>query len=296
MISVPEKTEVLVEALPYILRYEGKTFVVKYGGAAMVDPALEATFAQDVTLLSNIGIHIVVVHGGGKDITSLATKLGLPTRFVGGQRYTDEPLMDVVQMVLAGKINKDLVGTINRHGGESIGLCGIDAGLLRAERQKGPEDLGQVGAITRVNTGLLKMFLDEGLLPVIAPIGAGDDGTVYNINADVAAAAIASAISAEKLIVLSDVEGIVGEEGLIHSIDEHSADRLISSGIISGGMIPKVRSMLDAVHAGVGKAHIIDGRVKHSLLLEIFTDAGVGTELIHDVLNGKVPINGKAAV
>ncbi len=282
MISPAEKTEVLIEALPYILRYEGKTFVVKYGGAAMVDPALGETFAQDVTLLKNVGIRIIVVHGGGKDITALAGRLGLQTRFVAGQRYTDEPLMELVQMVLAGKINKDLVGTINRHGGESVGLCGIDGGLLRAERLSGGDDLGLVGSITHVNTDLLRLLLEDGLLPVIAPVGSGDDGTVYNINADVAAAAVASAMKAEKLIVLSDVEWIIGKEGLIHTIDEHSADRLIGHGTISGGMIPKIRSLMDAVHGGVGKAHIIDGRVKHSLLLEIFTDAGVGTEIIHN--------------
>ncbi len=283
MISVGEKTEVLIEALPYILRYEGKTFVVKYGGAAMVDPALDETFAQDVTLLKNVGVRVIVVHGGGKEITALAERLGLQSRFVGGQRYTDPALMDVVQMVLAGKVNKDIVGTINRHGGESIGLCGIDAGLLMAERRTGGEDLGQVGQITGVNTRLLRMLIDDGLLPVIAPIGAGPGGTVYNINADVAAAAVASAMSAEKLIKLSDTEGILGPDGLIHTIDEHTADRLVGEGTISGGMIPKIRSMRDALRAGVGKAHIIDGRVKHSLLLEIFTDAGVGTELIHDV-------------
>jgi acetylglutamate kinase len=285
MQNIAAKTEVLIEALPWISRYEGKTFVIKYGGAAMVDDELKETFAQDVTLLKKIGVKIAIVHGGGKEITDVAGKLGIASRFVEGQRYTDAPMMEVVQMVLAGKTNKDIVLRINQHDGDAAGLSGIDAGVLRVQRyQEDGQDLGFVGKITEVRTEYLNLLLANGILPVIAPIGVDADGQVYNVNADVAAAAIAASLKAEKLVYLSDVEGIMANGTLVHSIAEREAERLIDTGVISKGMIPKVRSAFDALEAEVNKVHMIDGRVKHSLLLEIFTDTGIGTELIHDLL------------
>ena len=280
--SLGAKTEVLIEALPYISRYEGKTFVVKYGGAAMVDGELKETFAQDVTLLKKIGIKVAIVHGGGKEITDIASKLGLESRFVNGQRYTDAPMMDVVQMVLAGKTNKDIVGRINRHDGEAVGLCGIDAHVLKVKKfEEGGADLGLVGEITGVNTVYLNLLLNNGIMPVIAPIGVNDAGEPHNINADVAASAIAAELKAEKLVFLSDVEGVMAADLLVPSMDGALAEKLMAEGVISNGMIPKIRSAFTALHAGVNKVHLIDGRIKHSILLEIFTDLGIGTELVH---------------
>ncbi|HUI09809.1 MAG TPA: acetylglutamate kinase [Bacteroidota bacterium] len=280
--SLGAKTEVLIEALPYISRYEGKTFVVKYGGAAMVDDELKEAFAQDVTLLKKIGIRVAIVHGGGKEITGIAAKLGLQSRFVNGQRYTDAPMMEVVQMVLAGKTNKDIVGKINRHDGDAVGLCGIDAHVLKAKKfEENGTDLGFVGEITGVNTVYLNLLLNNGIMPVIAPIGVNDASEAHNINADVAASAIAAALRAEKLVFLSDVEGVMASDLLVPSMDLRMAERLMADGVISDGMIPKIRSAFTALAAGVNKVHLIDGRIKHSILLEIFTDMGVGTELVH---------------
>jgi acetylglutamate kinase len=280
--SLSAKTEVLIEALPYISRYEGKTFVVKYGGAAQVDEELKETFAQDVTLLKKIGVKVAIVHGGGKEVTGIAAQLGLESRFIDGQRYTDAAMMDVVQMVLAGKTNKDIVGKINRHDGESVGLCGIDAHVLKVRKaMEGGRDMGLVGEITEVNTSYLNLLMNNGIMPVIAPIGINDEGQPHNINADVAASALAAALQAEKLVFLSDVEGVLAGDQLIHSMDQDEAERLMATKVISDGMIPKIRSAFTALKAGVNKVHLIDGRVKHSLLLEIFTDTGIGTELIH---------------
>jgi acetylglutamate kinase len=280
--SLGAKTEVLIEALPYISRYEGKTFVVKYGGAAMVDDDLKETFAQDVTLLKKIGIKVAIVHGGGKEITGIASKLGLESRFVNGQRYTDAPMMDVVQMVLAGKTNKDIVGRINRHDGEAVGLCGIDAHVLKVKKlEEGGVDLGLVGEITGVNTVYLNLLLNNGIMPVIAPIGVNNACEPHNINADVAASAIAAELKAEKLVFLSDVEGVMAADLLVPSMDGSLAEKLMADGVISNGMIPKIRSAFTALRAGVNKVHLIDGRIKHSILLEIFTDLGIGTELVH---------------
>ena len=282
MIPTSSKTEVLIEALPYIQRYEGKTFVIKYGGAAMIDDDLKETFAQDVTLLKKIGIKVVIVHGGGKEVTEIAGKLGIPSRFVDGQRYTDRAMMEVAQMVLAGKTNKDIVARINQHDGEAVGLCGIDANVLRVKKYSGNgHDLGFVGDITTVNTSYLNLLVNNGIMPVMAPIGVDDQWQAYNVNADVAAGAIASALHAEKLVYLSDVEGVLVDGGLVHSMDPKEAERLIDTRVISDGMIPKIRSAFNALAANVNKVHLIDGRVKHSLLLEIFTDTGVGTELVH---------------
>jgi acetylglutamate kinase len=275
------KTEVLIEALPYISRYEGKTFVVKYGGAAMVDDELKETFAQDVTLLKKIGIKVAIVHGGGKEVTGIASKLGLESRFVNGQRYTDAPMMDVVQMVLAGKTNKDIVGRINRHDGEAVGLCGIDAHVLKVKKFEEGVDLGLVGEIIGVNTVYLNLLLNNAIMPVIAPIGVNDTCEPHNINADVAASAIAAELKAEKLVFLSDVEGVMAADLLVPSMDQSLAEKLMAAGVISNGMIPKIRSAFTALNAGVNKVHLIDGRIKHSILLEIFTDLGIGTELIH---------------
>ncbi len=292
MMPISAKTEVLIEALPYIRRYGGTTFVVKYGGAAMVDEELEHAFAQDVTLLKKVGINIVIVHGGGKEVTDIASKLGIQSRFIDGQRYTDREMMEVVQMVLAGKTNKDIVSRINQHDGEAVGLCGIDAKLLVVRpRSSNAVDLGFVGEIASVNSSYLNALLQQGMLPVIAPIGVDGAGQAYNINADIAASNIASALRAEKLVYLSDVEGVLVDGSLVHSIEQGEARRLIRDGIVTNGMIPKIQSAFKALDSGVGKVHMIDGRVKHSLLLEIFTDAGVGTELVRSSGSGVVNAN-----
>lgn len=281
LLSTSRKTEVLIEALPYIQEYEEKTFVIKYGGAAMVDDDLKEAFAQDVTILKKIGIRIVIVHGGGKDITDIAGKLGIESRFVDGQRYTDPAMMEVVQMVLAGRTNKDIVARINQHDGGAVGICGIDNMLLEARRmEEGGKDLGLVGEIVRVNTPFLDLLFTHEIMPVIAPIGVDTKGQAYNINADIAAGCVARALKAEKLVYLSDVEGVMANGALVPSIDRAHAEMLVKEGTISSGMLPKIRSAFEALEAGVRKIHIIDGRVKHSLLLEIFTDEGVGTEVV----------------
>jgi acetylglutamate kinase len=275
------KEEVLVEALPWIQRYENKTFVIKYGGAAMTEETLKAMFAKDVTLLTKVGVKIVIVHGGGKEITEMLNKLKIETRFVNGQRYTDEQTLEVVQMVLAGKINKEIVARINESGGNAVGLCGVDGDLIKAKRfQDNGQDIGLVGEITRVNVGALTLLLNNGFLPVVAPTGVGDHAELYNINADTVAGEIAAALKSEKLVYLSDVEGVIAKGTFIPSLNEDEAKELVNKGSINGGMIPKVNSAFKALDAGVKKVHIIDGRVAHSLLLEIFTDEGIGTELI----------------
>lgn len=280
------KEDVLVEALPYIQQFERTTFVIKYGGAAMEEESLKQMVAQDVTLLRKIGIDIVVVHGGGKEITALANQLQLDTRFVNGQRYTDAATRDVVQMVLAGLINKDIVRRINLHNGNAIGLSGIDAKLLLACRYA-KEDLGYVGSILQVNAHVIRSMLKDGCLPVIAPLGVDVEGNVYNINADIAAAEIAKALAATKLIYLTDVEGIRAGDELVKCLTEEAAHDLIKRNLITGGMIPKVESALDALKVGVNKVHIIDGRKPHALLLEIFTTDGIGTEIVNR--NGEGP-------
>jgi acetylglutamate kinase len=278
---IQSKEEVLIEALPYIQKYEGKTFVVKYGGAAMTQEHLKQTFAQDVTILKKIGINIVIVHGGGKEISATASKLGIETKFVNGLRYTDEKMISVVQMVLAGKINKEVVALINNYDGEAIGVSGIDNTLLRAEKyMEGGIDLGLVGMVSDVNVPFLQLFLKNHLMPVIAPIGVDGQGTIYNVNADLAAGAVATALKAEKLFYMSDIEGVVADGGLISTLTEQRARELVTEGAINGGMIPKVKSAFSTLHSGVSKVHIVDGRKKHSLLLEIFTDEGVGTQLV----------------
>jgi ornithine carbamoyltransferase len=277
------KEEILTSALPYIQRYEGKTFVIKYGGAAMTDPSLRESFAKDVTLLKKIGINVVIVHGGGNSISELSAKLGIETRFVGGQRYTDEKVLDTVIMTLAGSVNKEVVGLINRAGGNAVGLSGIDNNLLSAKKHtpKG-EDLGLVGEIDSVNVPFLQSLVAQGIIPVIAPVAVSENGDVYNVNADLAASAIATSLQAEKLFFLSDTEGVLVEGELVPTLTNGRAQELIRSGVISGGMIPKVNAAFTALARGVHKVHLINGSTKHSLLLEIFTHEGVGTQIIRE--------------
>jgi acetylglutamate kinase len=285
-----ERAQVLAEALPYIQRFRGRTFVVKYGGHAMLTPELRETFAQDIVLLESVGIRTVVVHGGGPQITELISRLGLKSSFVRGMRVTDEATMDAAEMVLQ-KINKEIVALIWRHGGRAVGLSGKDGDLMVA-RQMLPEVKGSDGQIERVDIGLvgevievlpggLEALQQAGFIPVIAPVGVGRDGRTYNLNADVAAGAIAGALKAEKFILLTDVDGVKDARGeLIRTLDAPRAHDLIASGAIGEGMIPKVEFCLDALRAGAIRAHVIDGRVRHSVLLEVFTDAGVGTEVV----------------
>jgi acetylglutamate kinase len=272
------KEDVLIEALPYIQQFEHTTFVIKYGGAVMQDEQLKQMVAQDVTLLRKIGIDVVVVHGGGKEITLLADKLNIQTSFVNGQRYTNEEMRDVVQMVLAGSINKDIVRRINMHGGRAVGVSGIDANLV--EVKKYDEELGLVGKVTSVNSSFIKNLLKDGYLPVIAPIGVDEKGVIHNVNADIAVGPIAASLDAVKLVYLTDIEGVKANEKLLSHLTQSEAQNLINNGTISGGMIPKVESALSALEAGVQKVHIIDGRVSHALLLEIFTQEGIGTEIV----------------
>jgi acetylglutamate kinase len=279
------RAEVLVEALPYLRAFHGKTVVVKYGGSAMRDEALGHGFAQDVVLLKYVGINPVVVHGGGPRISAMMERLGLEARFVDGVRYTDQATMEVVEMVLGGTVNKEIVRLINQHGGDAVGLTGKDGNLITARPLAGkggePSALGLVGEVAQVRAALLHR-LDEGrFIPVIAPVGVDEKGQSYNINADLAAAAVASALKAEKLIVLTDVPGILDGKGvLVSSLSRDAADRMVRDGVIAGGMLPKVRACLEALAGGVAKAHVVDGRTPHAILLEMFTDAGVGTEIV----------------
>lgn len=274
------KEEVLVEALPFIQQFEGKTFVVKYGGAIMTDENLKSMIAQDVTLLRKIGINIVVVHGGGKEITSLAEKLEIESKFVNGQRYTDENMRDVVQMVLAGLINKDIVRRINIHGGRAVGISGIDANLITVKNVH--YELGLVGEVTDVNASFINNLIKDGYMPVVAPIGVDENGVIHNVNADLAAGPIAASINAEKLVYITDTDGVQHNNERISHLTEAESKKLIKENIITGGMIPKVESALAAIDAGVQKVHIINGKVEHALLLEIFTKEGVGTEIVNE--------------
>lgn len=285
--SMIQRAEVLLEALPYIRSFWGKTIVVKYGGAAMEEPGLKESFALDVVLLKYVGLNPVIVHGGGPQIGALMERLGKEPRFVGGMRVTDEATMEIVEMVLVGKINKEIVGLINRHGGRAVGLSGKDANLIRARRRlhrlpNGEEvDIGQVGEVEAVNPQAIRLLDENGFIPVIAPVGAGAKGETYNINADLVAGDMAAALGAEKLVHLTDVEGIKGEDGkLISTLTKRSAEDLIKRGTIEGGMLPKVESAVRALEGGTAKAHIIDGRVPHAILLELFTKEGIGTEIV----------------
>ena len=274
--------QVLIEALPYICKFEGKTFVIKYGGAAMKDSCLKNIFAQNVTLLRKVGIRIVLVHGGGDAITKTAEKLGIASRFLLGRRVTDEGMISVIQMTLAGKVNQDIVQLISQHGGKGVGVSGLDADTIKAMPHPNAEKLGLVGEVEQINTDYIDLLCGAGLIPVIAPIGYDDKGNIYNINADDAASSIAIALKAEKLIYVSDVEGIHVGERILKTICKAEAASFIEQGVISGGMIPKVLSAFKTLDSGVGKIHLIDGKAIHSLLLEIFTHDGVGTQFISE--------------
>ena len=286
-----DKASVLMEALPYIRRFYQKTIVIKYGGSAMVDDQLKHDFAMDITLMKYIGLNPVVVHGGGPQIEKVLNKMGKTSQFVDGLRVTDQESMDVVEMVLVGKINKEIVSLINYHGGKAVGLSGKDGSLLTARKLKltsrrsrgkvkKTPDIGLVGEWTSVNPHVIDVLDRSKFIPVIAPVGVGEDGQTYNINADMAAGKIAAALTAEKLILLTDTEGVLDKKGkLISSMDERKTKSLIKNGHISGGMIPKVTCCLEALKEGIAKAHIVDGRIKHAVLLEVFTDVGIGTQI-----------------
>jgi len=277
--------------MPYIQTFRGKTFVIKYGGNAMIDEGLKVGFAQDVVLLRYIGINPVIVHGGGPQIGKTMERMGKKPTFVSGQRVTDEETMDIVEMVLGGKVNKEIVDLINRTGGKAVGLTGKDGGLIQAKKLKMTKksentgeteiiDIGLVGEVTEVRPGALVALEQGGFIPVIAPVGVGGNGETYNINADLVAGAVAGAVKAEKLILLTDQSGILDKGNkLIPTLNKHNVEMLINSGIITGGMLPKTRSCFEALDAGCAKVHIIDGRIPHALLLEIFTKEGIGTEI-----------------
>ncbi|MBF0101427.1 MAG: acetylglutamate kinase [Desulfobacterales bacterium] len=283
--------DILIEALPYIRKFSGKTLVVKYGGHAMVDEQLKVDFARDVTLLKFIGLNLVVVHGGGPQINQVLTQMGICSKFVRGVRVTDAPTMDVVEMVLGGKVNKTIVAQINQHGGKAVGLTGKDGGLIQAQKltmykqndnDTPPEiiDPGLVGQVTRINPDLIHLLTKQDFIPIIAPVGVGESGETYNINADQVASSVAGALLAERLILMTDVDGIMDSQStLIPTINTEQAERMIDQQIITGGMIPKVECAFHALKQGVEKVHIINGKRPHALLLELFTDTGIGTEL-----------------
>ncbi|HMH49889.1 MAG TPA: acetylglutamate kinase [Candidatus Acidoferrum sp.] len=281
------RAEILMEALPYIREFRGKTVVIKYGGSAMEQGDLKRTFALDVILLRLVGIDPVIVHGGGPQIGALMKRLGKEPQFVGGMRVTDAETVEIVEMVLVGKINKEIVGLINYHGGKAVGLSGKDGSLIRARRRlhrmpSGEEiDIGLVGEVEHVNPEAIRLLEEHGFIPVIAPVGVGAAGETYNINADLVAGEVAAALGAEKLIHLTDVQGILGDTGgLITTLSRKEAERLMEESVIDGGMLPKVESSVRALRGGTAKAHIIDGRVPHAILLELFTHEGIGTEIV----------------
>ena len=293
--SAHQIADVLIEALPYIQRFKGKTVVVKFGGNAMVDEALKHSFAQDIVLMKLVGLNPIVVHGGGPQIGQLLAKLGKTTGFVDGMRITDSETMDVVEMVLGGLVNKEIVNLINRHGGKAVGLTGKDGDFIRAKKlrldkrdslalsEEAPEiiDLGHVGEVSSIDPAVVDMLGRSDFIPVIAPIGVGEDGFSYNINADLVAGKLAEVLKAEKLILLTNTAGILDKEAnLLTGLTLRDIDNLIEDGTISGGMIPKTRCATDALKGGVHSVHIIDGRVEHAVLLELFTDQGVGTLLL----------------
>ena len=282
-ITNADRAKVLVQALPYIQQYYGQTIVIKYGGNAMINEELKQAVMSDIVLMQLIGVNVVLVHGGGPEISTMLKKTGKESRFVNGLRYTDEETMDIVQMVLAGKVNKDLVQLLQRNSGRAVGLCGMDGGMLRAEKMTASEDLGYVGEIIDVNTQVIEDAMDKGYIPVISTVASGVDGHAYNINADIAAAHIAAKLNAKKLILMTDVRGLLrdrdDESTLIPVVNVSSVPKLQHDGIISGGMIPKIQCCVEAVRSGVKRAHIIDGRIAHSILIELLTDEGIGTML-----------------
>lgn len=282
-ISNSDRAKVLVQALPYIQKYAGKTVVVKYGGNAMINDDLKDAVMSDIVLMQLVGINVVLVHGGGPEISGMLKKIGKESRFVNGLRVTDAETMDIVQMVLAGKVNKDLVQLLERHSGRAVGFCGLDGGMLKAEKLISGEDLGFVGEITEVNTQIISDATKDGYIPIIATVAGGAHGEVYNVNADIAASRIAAELGAEKLILMTDVRGLLrdkdDEETIIPVVNVSDVPKLQNQGVICGGMIPKISCCVEAVRRGVGRAHIIDGRIPHSILIELFTDEGIGTML-----------------
>ncbi|KOA19995.1 acetylglutamate kinase [Clostridium homopropionicum DSM 5847] len=279
-----QRADILIQALPYIQRFNGKTVVIKYGGNAMINEDLKNTVIRDIVLMNCVGIRVVIVHGGGPEINDFLNKIGKKSEFINGLRVTDEETIDVVQMVLAGKVNKDLVSLIHKNGGKAVGLCGIDAGLLKAEKMKGKDgaDIGYVGNVVEVDDAIIENCLNGGYIPVISTVALGkEDGKVYNINADLAAAKISVKLNAEKFILITDVPGVLtdpkDESTLIPQLKVEDIPELIKRKVISGGMIPKIDCCIEAANGGVKRTHIIDGRVTHSLLLEIFSNEGVGT-------------------
>ena len=272
--------DILTAALPYIQRYQGKTIVIKYGGNAMLDDQLRSSFARDLVLMNLVGIKPIIVHGGGPQIGELLSRVGKESHFIDGMRVTDDETMNIVEMVLGGSVNKEIVSRLNSHGGKAIGLTGKDASLIKAEKlvTESSKDLGYVGKVTAINSEVLRFLSDKNYIPVIAPIGVGEDGTSYNINADLVASRVAEVMQAEKLIFLTNTIGLLDKGGtLLTGLNAKTVDEVIKNGTISGGMLPKISSALEAVAAGVNRVHIIDGRVDHALLLELFTDEGVGT-------------------
>ena len=285
--SYRERMHVLTEALPYIRQWQDQTIVVKYGGAAMDDPVLRNSVAKDLALLHYVGIRVVVVHGGGPQVSNMMKRLGLEPKFLGGLRVTDPETMEVAQMVLVGTVNKELVSLIQTHGGQAVGLSGKDAGLIRACKLECAEgDLGAVGSIVDVDTQVIDVLTDAGYVVVISTIGIGEEGESYNINADTAAGAVATKLGAEKLIVLSDIPGLLDdindENSLISQLTPEQARELVEQGKVSEGMIPKLESCLLAIEGGVPRAHMIDGRLPHSMLIELFTDVGIGTMIANE--------------
>jgi acetylglutamate kinase len=276
---------VLTEAMPYIQRFQGCTIVIKYGGNAMIDDTLKRSFARDVVLLKLVGINPVVIHGGGPQIGELLDKLAIDSKFIGGMRVTDQATMAAVEMVLGGQVNKDIVSLINSHGGRAVGITGKDGNTIQANKmhigidEAGPDtDLGFVGEVARIDTGLLQLLQEENFIPVVAPIGVGEDGQSYNINADLVAGAVAQALQAQKLILMTNTEGLLDDQQqLMPKLSARQVAKMIDDGTIFGGMLPKIRCALEAVSGGVNSAHIIDGRRQHSLLLEVLTDVGIGT-------------------
>ena len=280
--NLNDRARILVQSLPYIQKYNGKIVVVKYGGNAMISEELRQTVINDIVLLKCVGCHPIVVHGGGPNISSFLKRIGEESKFTNGLRYTDETAIDIVQMVLAGQVNKDLVSLIEKAGGKAIGLCGMDGSLLKAKKLQGDVDLGYVGEITSVNTDILNMILNSDYIPVVGSIALGEDADcMYNINADLCAAKVAAALKAEKLVLLTDVTGVMkdpsDEDSLISTLRLHQVPKLVQEGVIKGGMIPKIDCCVESVRMGVERAHIIDGRVPHSLLLELFSNDGIGT-------------------
>ena len=279
-ISNSERSEILVQALPYIQKYQNKTVVIKYGGNAMINEELRDAVMTDIVLLRSVGVNVVLVHGGGPEISEMLNRIGKESRFVDGLRYTDKETIDVVQMVLAGKVNKHLVQLISKHGGKSIGLCGLDGDMIKA-RKYTKADIGFVGEITEINTDVISYTLENKYIPVVSSVATGENGEVYNINADTAAASLAAALHAEKLLLMTDVSGLLmdkeDESTLIHDVQVSEIPSLKSQGVISGGMIPKIDCCVEAVRRGVLQTNIIDGRIPHSILMELFTDEGFGT-------------------